>query len=169
MWSLNSVYTGAKKKNILLDKLSRASFDKSLHVWLAAEGKAYLHITDLHFSPHPAERSLKKLQSWPGIGVCSSLMSPVYMEGSFSRTFLNMQLSLMLLCRLLNKAPTANNVGAESRRCSSLKRWKNSLRSWCDRRSGTLDGFLVSRRDVGLVSFSRQTQRFQLASGETPG
>lgn len=27
-----------------------------------------------------------------------------------------MQLSLMLLCRLLNKAPTANNVGAESRR-----------------------------------------------------
>lgn len=63
MWSPNTVYRGAKK--ILLDKLSRASFDKTLHVWFAAEGKAYLHITDLHFSPHPAEHGLKK----PSLGL----------------------------------------------------------------------------------------------------
>lgn len=39
-------------------------------------------------------------------------MSPVYVESSFRGTFLNVQLSLMLLCRLLNKAPAANSVGA---------------------------------------------------------
>ena len=80
--------------------------------------------------------------------MCSSLMSPVYMEGSFRRTFLNVQLSLMLLCRLLNKAPAANNVGAESRRCRD---GKNSLRSWCDRKTGTLEGFLFIVTRVCLV------------------
>lgn len=69
-------------------------------------------------------------------------MSPVYVESSFRGTFLNVQLSLMLLCRPLNKAPAASSVGAESRRCSSLKRWKNRLRSWCDRRAGTPEGVL---------------------------
>lgn len=94
-------------------------------------------------------------------------MTPVYMEGSFRRAFLNVQLSLMLLCRLLNKAPTANNVGAESRRCSSLKRWKNSLRSWCDRKTGTLEGFLFIVTRVCLVLAANAEVSVRL--GETPG
>lgn len=77
-----------------------------------------------------------------------------------------MQLSLMLLCRLLNKAPTANNVGAESRRCSSLKRWKNSLRSWSDRKTGTLEGvlFIVTWVCLALASNTEVSIMF----GETP-
>lgn len=30
-------------------------------VWLAAQGKAYLHIIELHFSPHPAQGLKKSL------------------------------------------------------------------------------------------------------------
>lgn len=91
---------GRKKKDLLL-KLSRASFGKK------GKGKAHLHSTDFHFSPHPVESNLKKTPS-----LFSPLMSPVYVESSFRGTFLNVQLSLMLLCRLLNKAPAANSVGA---------------------------------------------------------
>lgn len=69
----------------------------------------------LTYTSHPTQK-LKKAQSWPGLGVCSSLMSPVYMEGSFRRPFLNMQLSSMLRRSVLNKAPAANHVGAECRR-----------------------------------------------------
>lgn len=134
---------------------------------LAAEGKAYLHSTDLLLTP-PSTTGLKKARSWPGNGVYCSLMSPVYMESSFRRTFLNIQLSLMLLCRLLNKAPTANNVGAESRRCSSLKRWKNSLRSWCDREEWNIRKVSLYC-DLGLLSFWWQMQEFQLGSEKLQG
>lgn len=154
-------------QKILIYKLSRASFDKTLHV--SSWRKSVPSQSWLTLLTPPSTTGLKKARSWPGNGVYCSLMSPVYMESSFRRTFFNMQLSLMLLCRLLNKAPTANNVGAESRRCSSLKRWKNSFRSCCDREEWNIRK-LSLYCDLGLLSFWWPMQEFQVFRlGETPG
>lgn len=60
MWSQNGGQRSGKNSVRQIPLLKESAVQQSLQrVWLAAQGKAYLHIIELHFSPHPAQ-GLKK-------------------------------------------------------------------------------------------------------------